>query len=279
MRISNAGKNAIKYFEGLYLHAYRCPAGVLTIGWGCTEGVTEGMTITTERAEQLLTAELAKFEAAVARLVRVPLTQHQFDALVSFAFNVGSGALERSTLLRKLNAGDYAAVPGELARWTRGGGRVLPGLVKRRRAEAALWSSPDAEIHPITEPMAQRVDAPKQEVCMPQAIINLMLGLVGSAIGSRTGAGLTVAPTTTATNFVSAIVGAIMAAIGGQAFGGDAIHTVGAIGGVVVAVSALLNQLHITNASNANTLEAIGHMLEQAGGQAPQEPTDTAAAA
>lgn len=142
-RISDDGVRLIKEFEGLYLKAYRCPAGVLTIGWGSTEGVREGMEITREEAERMLLGELSRFEDAVNRLVTVPLTQHQFDALVSFSYNVGARALEHSTLLRKLNDGDYNAVPAELGRWVRGGGRVLPGLVRRRKAEALLWSKPD----------------------------------------------------------------------------------------------------------------------------------------
>lgn len=142
-KISADGIALIKSFEGLYLRAYRCPAGVLTIGWGSTEGVREGAVISEDEAEEMLHKELERFEEAVNHLVKVPLTQHQFDALVSFSYNVGSRALEHSTLLRKLNDGDYNAVPAELGRWVRGGGRVLQGLVRRRRAEGMLWAKPD----------------------------------------------------------------------------------------------------------------------------------------
>lgn len=158
MKISDDGVKAIKGFEGLFLSAYLCPAGVPTIGWGSTEGVKLGMRITVSEAETLLRNELAKFESGVSKMVKVKLTQHQFDALVSFSYNVGLGALERSTLLKKLNAGDYASVPSQLMRWTQGGGRELPGLVRRRRMEAEMWMRPGASFAPLAEPMAQRVD-------------------------------------------------------------------------------------------------------------------------
>jgi lysozyme len=141
MRISDKGLNLIKQFEGLYLTAYKCPAGVWTIGWGCTKGVRPGQQITREQAEAMLRAELAEFEAGVNRLVNVPLTQSQFDALVSFAYNVGLGALSKSTLLSKLNKGDYEGAAAEFPRWNKGGGKVLAGLIRRRAAEQALFQS------------------------------------------------------------------------------------------------------------------------------------------
>lgn len=121
--------------------AYTCPAGVLTIGYGHTKNVQPGQVITEEEAEALLRADCADAEAAVARLVKVPLNQSQFDALVSFTFNVGAGNLERSTLLRRLNAGNYERAADEMLRWDRGGGRVLKGLTLRRDAERALFLS------------------------------------------------------------------------------------------------------------------------------------------
>lgn len=185
MRTSSDGLNAIKAFEGLYLKAYRCPAGVWTIGWGSTEGVYEGQTISRAQAESMLQQELARFETGVQKLVKVPLTQHQFDALVSFSYNVGLGALGRSTLLRKLNAGDYAAVPAQLARWNQGGGRVLAGLVKRRRIEGEMWTRPGVYVKDFTEPMAQSV---KEKRSMLFEIIlgaarHLITGAGGAAIG------------------------------------------------------------------------------------------------
>lgn len=132
--------------EGLRLVAYRCPAGVWTIGYGHTgKDVYPGLRITVERAEELLERDLTQAATTVLRLVRVPLTAPQAAALADFVFNIGDGNFATSTLLRKLNAGNYAAVPAELRRWTKG--RVngvlteLPGLVKRREANVKLWNS------------------------------------------------------------------------------------------------------------------------------------------
>ncbi|MDO5086614.1 MAG: DUF1521 domain-containing protein [Comamonadaceae bacterium] len=142
MKMSQAGLNMVKKYEGLYTKAYYCPAGVLTIGYGHTgPDVKPGQRITAAQAENLLRKDMAQFENAVKRLVKVPLTQGQFDALVSFSFNVGAGALGKSTLLKKLNAGDYAGAQAEFKRWNKGGGRVLPGLVKRRAEEAQMFGS------------------------------------------------------------------------------------------------------------------------------------------
>jgi len=97
------------------------------------------MTISSARAEEMLQADLPRFEAAVSRLVTVPLDQHQFDALVSFTYNLGEGNLRSSTLLKKLNAGDYAAAAAQFERWVTAAGKPLPGLVKRRAAERAMF--------------------------------------------------------------------------------------------------------------------------------------------
>lgn len=146
MKTSQAGIDLIKQFEGVRLESYVCPAGILTIGVGHTSAagppkVVPKMKITYQEANEILARDLVKYESAVDRLVTVPLSQNQFDALVSFTFNVGEGALAKSTLLKKLNAGKYSEVPAELMKWTKGGGRELPGLVRRRRAECALWRS------------------------------------------------------------------------------------------------------------------------------------------
>ena len=143
MKTGAEGLALIKAFEGLGLTAYLCPAGVATIGYGSTgPHVKLGHTITRTQAELLLKLDLLRFESAIARLVTVPLNQNQADALISFAFNVGIGALEKSTLLRKLNDGDYNAVPSQLQRWNKAGGKVLPGLVRRRLAEGELFARP-----------------------------------------------------------------------------------------------------------------------------------------
>jgi len=143
MRTGDEGIALIRHFEGCRLDAYLCPAGVWTIGYGHTKGVKEGETIDQEAAEAFLIEDLEEFEGYVTEMVEVPLSQSQFDALVSWTFNLGPGNLERSTLLAKLNQGEYTDVPFEIKRWTRVGGVILPGLVKRRNAEAALFEGRD----------------------------------------------------------------------------------------------------------------------------------------
>ncbi|MEJ5019325.1 lysozyme [Ochrobactrum vermis] len=145
-RINAAGLSLVKQWEGLKTTAYRDVAGVLTIGYGHTSAagspkVTPGMAIGNKEAERILKADLAKFEARVERFVKVPITDNQFAVLVSFDFN--TGALDKSTLLKKLNKGDYAAVPIELMKWVNAGGKKVQGLVNRRAAEAGLWAKGD----------------------------------------------------------------------------------------------------------------------------------------
>lgn len=131
-------------FEGFYAKPYLCPAGVATIGFGATryeDGRPVSLAdppITKERAEQLLQHELHGCLVTVLKLCHAADTEGRIAALVDFTFNLGSGRLRASTLRRKVNAGQWDQVPAELAKWTRGGGRVLPGLVARRKAEAAL---------------------------------------------------------------------------------------------------------------------------------------------
>lgn len=130
-------------FEGCVLTAYNCPAGVLTIGYGHTgPDVYPGQTITQQEAIDLLDKDLNRFRQAVVRIVNVSLTENQFAALVSLAFNIGVGAFQKSTLVRKLNASDYEGAANEFKRWNRGGGQVLRGLVRRRAAEEALFRKP-----------------------------------------------------------------------------------------------------------------------------------------
>ncbi|MGL5713608.1 MAG: lysozyme, partial [Paraclostridium sp.] len=123
MQISQKGIDLIKQFEGCKLKAYLCPAGVWTIGFGSTSGVIEGMQITEKEAEEMLKKDLRYFERWVSKLIEVELTQNQFDALVSFTYNLGEGALKGSTLRKKLNMGLYNAVPSEMLRWNRAGGK------------------------------------------------------------------------------------------------------------------------------------------------------------
>lgn len=141
MKTTPSGVDLIKTHEGLRLSAYRCPAGILTIGYGHTGGdVTPGMSVTQMQAEILLVRDLARFETGVDRLVHVILTQNQFNALVSFAYNVGLGAFAGSTLLRKINANPVdPSIKDEFLRWNKAKGVILPGLTKRRMDEAILY--------------------------------------------------------------------------------------------------------------------------------------------
>lgn len=142
MVISEKGLALIKQFESLRLATYKDSVGIPTIGWGHTgPEVKMGQKITQEEAVRLLRADVARFEKAVGRVVRVVLNQNQFDALVSFSFNVGAQALEDSTLLKKLNAGDVQGAADQFPRWNKAGGEVLAGLTRRRAAERSLFLS------------------------------------------------------------------------------------------------------------------------------------------
>jgi GH24 family phage-related lysozyme (muramidase) len=138
-QINAEGLQLIKDSEGLELSAYKCPAGVPTIGYGTTSNVKMGMTISKDQAEQFLKRDLESFEKSVSSLVKVKLTDNQFSALVSFTYNLGAESLAQSTLLRLLNSGDYPGAADQFPRWNRGGGQVLPGLVKRRALERSLF--------------------------------------------------------------------------------------------------------------------------------------------
>ena len=183
MKISQKGLDElIKPCEG-YLakqpdgscRAYRCPAGVWTCGWGCTEGVTANTQWTLIEAEAALRAEMAKHEAAVEAMVTVPLNQGQFDALVSLSYNIGAAAVARSTLLAHLNAGDYARAASHFSDFKRarvrgataqrmrvpdGTSVVLPGLVTRRAAEMQFFLAAD----PVADAMPQRVEPPRTKL-------------------------------------------------------------------------------------------------------------------
>lgn len=143
-KTSPAGINLIRQFEGCRLEAYpdASPRRIPTIGYGHTgAGVSLGQVITQARADELLCGDLATFEDAVSRMVKVPLTQGQFDSLTSWVYNCGPQNLKISTLLKKLNAGDYAGCADEFLKWTHAGAEVLPGLVLRRQAERTLFLS------------------------------------------------------------------------------------------------------------------------------------------
>ena len=150
-RLSTPGLELIKKFEGMRLRAYVCPSGVWTIGYGHTgPDVVEGLKITEEEAETLLRKDVSSYESAVSNYTTVKLNQNEYDALVSFTYNVGSNAYRNSTLLRKLNGGvDKKEVADEFGRWTKGGdGADLPGLVRRRAEEKKLFLT-KPERHPM----------------------------------------------------------------------------------------------------------------------------------
>lgn len=142
MKTSQKGIDLIKKFEGTVLKVYKDAVGLPTIGIGHLIKKGEVFTtITQQQAEELLAKDLKQFEEGVSTSVKVALTQNQFDALVSFAFNLGMGNVNSSTLLKKLNAGDIQGAANEFLRWNRAGNKVLPGLAKRRLAEKELFLS------------------------------------------------------------------------------------------------------------------------------------------
>lgn len=136
-----AGLALIKQYEGCKLKAYKCPAGIWTIGYGRTKKVKAGDTCSQAQADAWLIEEYDVFERQVLALVKVPLTANQLGALVSFTYNLGAQSLKESKLRRLLNEGDYDGAAGQFARWNKAAGKVLKGLVKRRAAEAALFAA------------------------------------------------------------------------------------------------------------------------------------------
>lgn len=141
MKISEKGIEFIKKEEGEVLHSYKCQAGVWTIGVGHTgKDVKPGMVITKEQSSELLKQDLKRFEDAVNKSIKVDITQPQFDALVSLAFNIGTNAFSNSTLVKKINANaPLKEIEAEFRKWRRGGGKVLPVLVARREREIKLY--------------------------------------------------------------------------------------------------------------------------------------------
>jgi lysozyme len=142
MKISKVGAVLIKKYEGCRLKAYKCPAGVWTIGYGHTGNVKEGQVITQAHADDLFDKDIQRFVDGVNNAVKVELNQNQFDALVSFAYNCGVGALQKSTLLQFVNKKQFVKASAEFAKWNKGGGKVLQGLVRRRNEEQALFDRP-----------------------------------------------------------------------------------------------------------------------------------------
>lgn len=203
MKISDKGLDLIKEQEGYHARlkdgsckAYLCPAGVWTCGWGCTEGVTANTQWTTEEATEALRREMGKHEANVHRLVTVPLTQGQFDALVSLCYNIGAGNLKKSNLLAHLNAGDYARaashfadfkyakVRGDTARHYKvsdGTSVALAGLVTRRAAETQLFLE-SAHV----EAMPQQVEPPTSKMTTGESVAKVATPAAAGAGGLAT---------------------------------------------------------------------------------------------
>lgn len=194
MNMSEGGLNALtKQFEGCKLTAYRCPAGILTIGYGHTSAagapeVTDGMTISQEDANRILAADMVKFENDVKALVKVELTQHQFDVLVDFCYNAGKGNLASSTLLKCVNAKQFDRVPTELQKWTKGGGKVLPGLVRRRNAETDWWNTGGKPVEEQEQRLTPDVPQTKTMADSKQGNTALATSAIGVAGVAKTAA-------------------------------------------------------------------------------------------
>lgn len=139
MNISSNGLILIKTFEGYRNTAYQDVVGIWTIGYGTTKNVHAGMVVTLQQAEDMLRQDIAAFEAAVTKLVTVPINQNKFDALVSFAYNLGVGSLAKSTLLVYVNSGKFDKAALEFSKWNRAGGKVVQGLTNRRELESILF--------------------------------------------------------------------------------------------------------------------------------------------
>ena len=141
MIISKNGLDLIKHFESLQLKAYKCSANVWTIGYGHTKNVKEGDRISQDQANCFLMQDLYEVEKTINRLVKVKINQNQFDALCSLIFNIGISAFNKSTLLAKLNTGDYVGAAEQFRRWNKVNNVVMAGLVRRRQAEEDLFNA------------------------------------------------------------------------------------------------------------------------------------------
>ena len=139
MQLSKTGIELLKHFEGCELKAYQDSVGVWTIGYGHTKGIYEGLEITQSEAEKMLVDELPEYEGYITDKVVPMLQQHEFDALVCWVYNLGPTNLSSSTMLKKLNAGEFKEVPFQMKRWDNAGGQPLLGLTRRRNAEALLF--------------------------------------------------------------------------------------------------------------------------------------------
>lgn len=190
MKINRKTINHIKESEGLSLTAYPDPGSVngkpVTIGYGTTKiggkPIELGTKITKAQAEEYLEADLIAFGTKVAAMIKVPVNDDQFGALVSFAYNVGLSAFSKSTLLRVLNEGKYSEVPDQMRRWNKNDGKVMKGLVNRREKEIALWNS-TTPAEPTEKP-AESV-SPKPATNVVKTIIDLLVGFIKALFGRK----------------------------------------------------------------------------------------------
>ncbi len=191
MKTSQRGIDLIKNFESLQLRVYVDPVGIPTIGYGHTNGVTMATRpIVVSQADRFLAEDIEEYEAGVTAAVKVPLNQNQFDALVSFSFNLGIGSLQRSTLLKHLNAGKLAQAVAEFPRWNMAGGKALAGLTRRRAAEARLFSKPITQENVMnkfvaTDPTQNATLEQAKLLVRQRALVGLpSYGIFANAVGS-----------------------------------------------------------------------------------------------
>lgn len=168
MKTSSSGRAAIAAREGNVLTAYKDSVGILTIGVGHTSAagpptVKAGMKITAAESDAILSRDLSIFESSVLNSVKVDMNQNEFDALVSLAFNIGGGAFSKSTLVKKLNAGERAGAADQFLVWNKAGGKVLKGLVNRREAERKQFLTPAKATQAPTAPVKPVVINPAPE--------------------------------------------------------------------------------------------------------------------
>jgi GH24 family phage-related lysozyme (muramidase) len=186
MKMTDEGLELIKTFEGFRARAYRDPVGVWTIGYGHTSmaGVPEvraGMVVSEAEATEILRRDVEMFARGVRQRLTRAVSDAQFSALVSFAYNVGLGAFAKSSVLRAVNAGEFEAVPRRLALWTKAGGRTLPGLIRRRAAEAALFVSSDGLID-ARVPQVPQAKAVVESKTIWAAVVAVVLALLQVAL-------------------------------------------------------------------------------------------------
>jgi lysozyme len=179
MEIDDRALDLIRRFEGLRLDAYRCAAGVWTIGYGHTSAagppqVKPGLRITAAEAERVLRADAARIAAAIRPMITREISPARFAALVSFAFNVGPDAFRRSSVLKAVNAGDFERVPQRLALWVKANGRTLPGLIRRRAAEAAVFAGADQGAGDAGRPEPPRGKPMRRSTTVWAALVSAM---------------------------------------------------------------------------------------------------------